>query len=61
MAEKIYVVYCYYLPFHSLPRRKWVKVKNRAAAREFVKNKVDGRRNRFLWAYVINGVEVETL
>lgn len=62
MNEQIYVVYCYYTLFdHTLPRRKWVKVKNRKAARDFVDKKVNGRRDRFLWSYVVNGVEVETI
>lgn len=62
MNTAIYVVYCYY-PFfgHGLPRRKWVKFYSKEDARAFVEKSVAGRRDRFLWAYVIGGIEYEEI
>ena len=64
MKTEIYVVYCNY-PFWKrnadLPRRKWVKFKSKEDAREFVETKINNHRRRFLWAYVINGMEVESI
>lgn len=61
MKEEIYVVYCYYPLFAKLPRRKWVKFADRKDARKFREEKVDGRKDRFFWAYVVNGMEVENI
>lgn len=61
MKDIIYVVYCYYRPFHKLPNRKWVRFKSKAEAKAFVEKKVANRNDRFLWCYVVNNVEVESL
>lgn len=59
--EVVYVVYCYYPPFSKLPKRKWVKFRSKEAAREFVAKKVEGRKDRYLWSYVVNNMEVDEL
>lgn len=65
-SETVYVVYCYYPLFRlgfasSLPKRKWVKCKDKNAAKAFVEKNVSGRKDRFFWAYVIGGIEYEEI
>jgi len=62
MKEEIYVVYCYYTIFnHDLPRRRWVKCRTREEAKEFVEKRLKGNNNKWLFAYVINGMEYEEI
>ena len=61
MKNEIYVVYCYYPLFSKMPKRRWVKFNSRQAAKDFVKEKIESRKDRFVWTYIVNNVEVDSL